>query len=47
LIIRACVAACPEQALIINDMSGIWDGKLQMEKTNEDGLRQKRGVLYF
>lgn len=43
----ACVAACPEQALIINDMSGIWDGKLQMEKTNEDGLRQKRGVLYF
>ncbi len=43
----ACVAACPEKALVINDMTGIWNGKLQMEKLSEEDLGKKQGVLYF
>ncbi len=43
----ACVAACPEKALVINDMTGIWNGKLQMERITAEELQQKQGVLYF
>jgi len=43
----ACVAKCPEDALKINDMSGIWAFKLEMEKVTEESIKTKESRLYL
>ena len=43
----ACVANCPEGALKINDMSDSWSFKLEMEKTTEEVLKEKKSKIYL
>jgi ferredoxin/flavodoxin len=43
----ACVANCPENVLKINDMSASWSFKLELEKTTEEGLRERRSKIYL
>ena len=43
----ACVAHCPEDALKINDMSGSWTFKLEMEKATEDDIKGKNSRIYL
>ncbi|MBN1534101.1 MAG: EFR1 family ferrodoxin [Spirochaetes bacterium] len=42
-----CVSVCPEGALKINDMTGSWQFKLQMEKITEEGIAAKRSRIYL
>ncbi len=43
----ACVANCPEDALKINDMSGSWSVKLEMEKATEESLKGQQSKIYL
>jgi len=43
----ACVAKCPENALKINDMSGSWASKLNMEKVTEESIQAKKSKIYL
>jgi menaquinone-dependent protoporphyrinogen IX oxidase/ferredoxin len=43
----ACVANCPESVLKINDMSGSWPFKLEMEKCTEESLKGKKSKIYL
>ena len=43
----SCVANCPEGALRINDMTGIWPFKLQMEKETQESMSRKQSRIYL
>lgn len=43
----ACVANCPENVLKINDMSGSWSFKIEMEKITEAGMKEKKSKIYL
>ena len=43
----ACVANCPEDALRINDLSGSWSFKMEMEKTNLESMKGQKSKIYL
>ena len=43
----ACVANCPEDALKINDLSGSWAFKLELEKTDETRIKGQKSKIYL
>ena len=43
----ACVDSCPDEALSINDLTPVWQVKLEMEGKTEDDLDTQTGHLYF
>ncbi len=43
----ACVHHCQENALKINDMTGIWEAKLEMEKLTREDLDRKQSKIYL
>ena len=42
-----CMANCPDNALQINDMSGIWSSKLEKDNVTEDDLKKKKSKIYM
>ena len=42
-----CVDICPDEALKINDLSGIWPVKLQMENETEESIGNKKSRIYL
>jgi len=42
-----CIAGCPENALKINDLSGSWALKLELEKTDEESIKNQRSRIYL
>jgi Fe-S-cluster-containing hydrogenase component 2 len=42
----ACVANCPEQILVINDMSKSWPLKLKKENATEASLKEQKSRIY-
>jgi ferredoxin len=42
----ACVANCPEQVLVINDMSKSGPFKLKKENATEESLKEQKSRIY-
>jgi len=42
-----CVSACPEEVLSINDLTELWQMKLEGEKETESSLYKKQSKLYL
>ena len=42
-----CINDCPEGILKINDTSGSWNKKMEMDKTTEEELNKKKSRIYL
>lgn len=47
IVCLGCIAKCPDDVLKINDLSGTWSFKLEMEKVTEESIKRKTSKLYI